>query len=102
MGEAGRGGGTNRKKPQEFSFVRLALLALSAGAVVLLVSVPIILVLARWSVIAGLIAALVAIVAIIAAIGLVSQRIVATAERQLKEQLAQRERTDRERNNNGG
>ena len=96
--------GAKRKEPQQFSFIRLALLSLSAGAVVLLVSIPIILLLAAWSVIAGLIAALIAIIAIIAAIGLVSQRIVGQAEQQLKDQLAQREqeRIDQERNNNGG
>ncbi|GAB19063.1 hypothetical protein GOEFS_073_00830 [Gordonia effusa NBRC 100432] len=87
------------KAPQPFSFVRLALLALGAGAIVLVVSIPIILLLAQWSVTAGLIAALVAIIAIIAAIGLVSQRIVGQAEQQLKDEIAQREQ---ERNNHGG
>ncbi|MFW0791617.1 hypothetical protein [Gordonia sp. CPCC 205333] len=87
------------KPPQPFSFVRLALLALGAGAIVLIVSIPIILLLAQWSVTAGLIAAVVAIIAIIAAIGFVSQRIVGQAEEQLKDEIAQREQ---ERNNNGG
>lgn len=90
-------------QPRPFSFVRLALLALGAGALVLLISVPIILLVARWSVIAGLVVALIAIVAIVAAIGVVAQRIVGQAEQQLRDQRAnQPNHAQRERNDNGG
>lgn len=89
------------RQPRPFSFVRLALLALGAGAVVLFISVPIILLVARWSVIAGLIVALIAIIAIIAAIGVVAQRIVGQAEQQLRDQQSD-QRNRQERNNNGG
>lgn len=62
-----------------FSFAKLALYALGAGVLVLLVSIPIILGLAQWSPVAGLVAALVAVIAMIAAIGTVSNRMVNTA-----------------------
>ncbi|AZG43764.1 hypothetical protein [Gordonia insulae] len=66
-----------------FSFGKLVLFALGAGVLVLLVSIPIILLIARWSPIAGLVVALIAVLAMIAAIGTVSRRMIATAEREI-------------------
>ncbi|MXP21180.1 hypothetical protein GIY30_07405 [Gordonia sp. HNM0687] len=66
-----------------FSFGKLVLYSLGAGVIVLLVSIPIILLIAQWSPIAGLVVALIAVLAMIAAIGTVSRRIIATAEREI-------------------
>ena len=62
-----------------FSIAKRALYALGAGVVVLAISVPIIVVAARWSPIAGLVAVLIAVVAVIAAIGTVATRMVNSA-----------------------
>ncbi len=87
------------KEPQPFSFVRLVFFALGAGVLVLLVSIPIILGVAVWSPLAGLIVAILAVIGVIAAIGVVSQRMVGQAEQALKREIEQQEQ---ERNNNGG
>ncbi|MDY6811131.1 MAG: hypothetical protein SW127_19310 [Actinomycetota bacterium] len=75
-----------------FSFGKLVLYALGAGVIVLLVSIPIILLIAQWSPIAGLVVALIAVLAMIAAIGTVSRRIIATAEREILAARAAAER----------
>ncbi|GAA1482956.1 hypothetical protein GCM10009624_33960 [Gordonia sinesedis] len=66
-----------------FSYGKFVLCVLGSGVLVLLVSTPIILALAHWSPIAGLIGALVAVVAMIAVIGTVARRQLAAAERQI-------------------
>ena len=66
-----------------FSIGKLVFYALGAGVLVLLISIPIILVIAQWSPIAGLVVALLAVLAMIAAIGAVSRRMIATAEREI-------------------
>ncbi|MDL9944473.1 hypothetical protein QSJ19_02495 [Gordonia sp. ABSL11-1] len=66
-----------------FSLGKLVFYALGAGVLVLVVSIPIILAIAHWSPIAGLVVALLAVLAMIAAIGTVSRRMIATAEREI-------------------
>lgn len=66
-----------------FSFAKFVLFSLGAGAIVLIVSIPIIYALAHWSPYAGLFGALVAIVLMIAVIGVVSRRMIAGVERQM-------------------
>ena len=66
-----------------FSFGKMVLYSLGAGVLVLLVSIPIILLIAQWSPVAGPVVALIAVLAMIAAIGTVSRRIIATAEREI-------------------
>ncbi|MFW0792950.1 hypothetical protein AAFP30_03970 [Gordonia sp. CPCC 205515] len=66
-----------------FSFARLVTFSLGAGTLVLLISIPIILVLARWTPIAGLVGALVAVLVMIGVIGVVSRRIISAAERDI-------------------
>ncbi|MFW0787140.1 hypothetical protein AAFP35_21795 [Gordonia sp. CPCC 206044] len=76
---------TDDQRPTtSFSFGRFVLFSLGAGVVVLIVAVPIILLLAQWSPIAGLVGAFVAVVTMIAVIGTVSRRMVDTAERDLR------------------
>ncbi|WP_238421647.1 hypothetical protein [Gordonia sp. 'Campus'] len=65
-----------RSGASDFSIAKLAFYALGAGVLVLVVSVPIIVLCAHWSPIAGLVAALVAVAAMIAAIGTVANRMV--------------------------
>lgn len=67
-----------------FSFARFVTYSLGAGILVLLISIPIILALARWTPIAGLVAALIAVLVMIGVIGLVSRRIIAAAERDIR------------------
>ncbi|MHC3000667.1 hypothetical protein [Gordonia metallireducens] len=66
-----------------FSIAKLAFYALGAGVLVLAVCIPLILLLANWSPVAGLIAALAAVVAMIAAIGTVANRMVNRARADL-------------------
>ncbi|MEE3852506.1 hypothetical protein VZC37_19350 [Gordonia sp. LSe1-13] len=66
-----------------FSFGRLVLFSLGAGVLVLVVSIPIILLVAQWSPVAGLVVALIAVLAMLAAIGTVSRRMISTAEREI-------------------
>ncbi len=79
------GGGSGRHSPAGggFSIAKLAFYALGAGALVLAVCIPIIVVCANWSPFAGLAAALVAVVAMIAAIGTVANRMVDRARAEL-------------------
>ncbi|MFE0749892.1 hypothetical protein [Gordonia sp. NPDC058843] len=86
----GHGGGPSESVPAGaspastgFSIAKLAFYALGAGVLVLIVSVPIIALCARWSPIAGLVAALVAVAAMIAAIGTVANRMVERARADL-------------------
>lgn len=74
-----------------FSFAKLVFYSLGAGALVLFVSIPIILLVARWSAVGGLVVALLAVVGMITAIGIVSRRVIASAERTL---IAQRDARD--------
>ncbi|MGW6032387.1 hypothetical protein [Gordonia terrae] len=69
--------------PAGFSIAKLAFYALGAGVLVLIVSIPIIALCARWSPVAGLVAALVAVAAMIAAIGTVANRMVDRARADL-------------------
>ena len=83
---AGEAGGNVADTPQPgsgFSIAKLAFYALGAGVLVLAVSIPIIVLLANWSPIAGLIGALAAVVAMIAAIGTVANRMVNRARADL-------------------
>ncbi|ATD71350.1 MULTISPECIES: hypothetical protein [Gordonia] len=86
-GDAGGGaGGNSADTPSAgggFSIAKLAFYALGAGVLVLAVSIPIIVLLANWSPVAGLIAALAAVVAMIAAIGTVANRMVNRARADL-------------------
>ena len=74
-----------------FSFAKLALTSLGAGVVVLVIGIPIIIGVAQWSPTVGLIVALVVVIAMIAAIGTVSRRFVAAAERDIRAHLAAEE-----------
>ncbi|GAB10120.1 hypothetical protein GOARA_052_00190 [Gordonia araii NBRC 100433] len=68
----------------EFSFIKLALLALGAGLAVLVVSLPLIwgaVQVHRWL---GLAVALLAVVGIVAAIGVVANRVIDKAAEQLR------------------
>ncbi len=67
-----------------FSFAKLALFSLGSGVAVLLVAIPIIMVLTRVSSVAALIAGLLALVLMVAVIGLVSHRMIAAVERQVR------------------
>lgn len=67
-----------------FSYGRFVVLVLGAGVVVLLICVPIVLVLAKWDPIAGLVAALLAVVAMITAIGFTSKYQIGKAERAMR------------------
>lgn len=62
---------------------KLVLFSLGAGVVVLVVAIPLIFLVARWSPIAGLVVALLAVIVMIAAIGAVSRKMVADAERDI-------------------
>ncbi|WAC55795.1 hypothetical protein [Gordonia sp. SL306] len=66
-----------------FSYGKLVLYSLGAGVVVLLVSIPVILLVAQWSPIAGLVIALIAVLAMIWVIGGVSRRMIARAEHEI-------------------
>ncbi|AZZ82699.1 hypothetical protein C5O27_17910 [Gordonia alkanivorans] len=66
-----------------FSIAKLAFYALGAGVLVLAACIPLILLLANWSPLAGLVAALAAVVAMIAAIGTVANRMVNRARAEL-------------------
>ena len=98
MTGAGRGG---------FSFSKLVFNSLGAGVLLLVVSIPIILLVARWSPVAGLIVAVLAMVAMIAVIGVVSRRMVASAERDILAQqrtenlMGQHDSTDRNTSTDG-
>ncbi|MEO9329983.1 hypothetical protein [Gordonia aurantiaca] len=84
-GRDGAGGGAaDTPRPGGgFSIAKLAFYALGAGVLVLAVCVPIVVVCANWSPIAGLVAALAAVVAMIAAIGTVANRMVNRARAEL-------------------
>lgn len=71
-----------------FSIARLAALSLGAATLVLIIFIPIILGVAQWSPIAGLITAFLAIAFMIATIAVISRRIVARAERDMLEHQA--------------
>ena len=83
-----------------FSYGRFVLYVLGSGVLVLLVSIPVILGLARWwTPVAGLIAAILAVIVMIAVIGTVARRQLADAERQI---TAQRDRDATGREYRGG
>ncbi|MGV9710133.1 hypothetical protein ACWDTI_05665 [Gordonia sp. NPDC003424] len=87
-----------RMSAPRFSFARLVTFSLGAGTLVLLVSVPIILLCARWSPIAGLVAALIAVLVMIGVIGAVSRRMIAAAEQEILAEQAGAEPTTTDRN----
>ncbi|MYR05267.1 hypothetical protein GTV32_02540 [Gordonia sp. SID5947] len=66
-----------------FSYGKLVLYSLGAGVVVLLVAIPVILGVAQWSPIAGLVIALLAVLAMIGVIGGVSRRMIDRAEHEI-------------------
>jgi divalent metal cation (Fe/Co/Zn/Cd) transporter len=66
---------------RQFSFARLALFALGAGAAVLVVSVPIVIWLAQVAPLVALIVALLALVVAVAVMGIVANRMVDRAAR---------------------
>ncbi|MGC4959864.1 hypothetical protein [Gordonia sp. DT101] len=76
-----------------FSYGKLVLYSLGAGVVVLLVSIPVILLVAQWSPIAGLVIALIAVLAMIWVIGGVSRRMIARAEHEILAARADRPHT---------
>jgi Flp pilus assembly protein TadB len=61
---------------RQFSFARLALFALGAGAAVLVVSVPIVIALAQAAPLVALIVALLALVLAVAVMGIVANRMI--------------------------
>jgi multisubunit Na+/H+ antiporter MnhG subunit len=61
---------------RQFSFARLALFALGAGAVVLVVSVPIVIWLAQTAPLVALIVALLALILAVAVMGIVANRMI--------------------------
>lgn len=74
------------EQPPEFhfSYGKFVLAALGSGVLVLVVCVPIILALAHWSPIAGLIASAVSVIAMITVIGYVSRRQISRAEQAIR------------------
>ena len=64
------------------------LFSLGSGVAVLLVSIPIIMVLTQVSSVAALVAGLLALVLMVAVIGLVSHRMIAAVERQVRGESA--------------
>ncbi|MGC5246509.1 hypothetical protein ACPXB3_06250 [Gordonia sp. DT219] len=85
-GGAAPGGHPGGDAEYQFSYGRFVLFVLGAGVIVLLISIPIILALARWSPIAGLVAALISVALMITAIGVTSKRLIGKAERALRAQ----------------
>jgi 4-hydroxybenzoate polyprenyltransferase len=61
---------------RRFSFARLALFSLGAGALVLAISVPVVIGLAQLSPVAALIVAVLALILAVAAMGIVANRMV--------------------------
>lgn len=70
--------------PRQFSFARLAVGALGAGALVLVISVPIAIGLAVVSPAAALIVAILALVLAVAVMGIVANRMVDRAARDMQ------------------
>ncbi|GAC50790.1 hypothetical protein [Gordonia aichiensis] len=68
-----------------FSYGRFVTLVLGSGVLVLVVGTPIILALAHWSPIAGLVAALVVVIAMVAVIGWIARRIIGSYERRVRD-----------------
>ncbi len=67
-----------------FSYGRFVTLVLGSGVLVLVIGIPIILALAHWSPIAGLVAALLVVLAMIGTIGWMSRRIIGNYERKVR------------------
>ncbi|RPA63505.1 hypothetical protein EF294_08395 [Gordonia oryzae] len=82
MTDSGAGGDLQYR----FSYGRFVLFVLGAGVIVLVICIPVVLALARWNAIAGLVASLVSIVLMITAIGITSKRLIGKAERALRAQ----------------
>jgi Flp pilus assembly protein TadB len=72
---------------RQFSFARLALFALGAGAVVLVVSVPIVIWLAHVAPLVALIVAFLALVLAVAVMGIVANRMVDRAAQALNSDI---------------
>lgn len=70
--------------PRQFSFARLAISALGAGALVLVISVPIAIGLAVVSPAAALIVAVLALILAVAVMGIVANRMVDRAARDMR------------------
>lgn len=71
--------------PRQFSFARLAVFSLGAGALVLAVSIPIVIGLAQVAPIAALIVAVLALVLAVAVMGIVANRMVDRAATAMRE-----------------
>jgi 4-hydroxybenzoate polyprenyltransferase len=69
---------------RRFSFARLALFSLGAGALVLAISIPVVIGLAQLSPVAALIVAVLALVLAVAAMGIVANRMVDRAADQMR------------------
>ncbi|MGV9672250.1 hypothetical protein ACWDPV_16920 [Gordonia sp. NPDC003504] len=67
-----------------FSYGRFVVYVLGAGAIVLVLFIPIILGMAKWNPTAGLVSALVAVLAMIAAIGFTSRYQIGKAEKAIR------------------
>lgn len=72
--------------PRQFSFARLAVFSLGAGALVLAVSIPIVIGLAQVAPIAALIVAVLALVLAVAVMGIVANRMVDRAATVMREE----------------
>ena len=68
-----------------FSYGRFVTLVLGSGVLVLVIGIPIILALAHWSPVAGLVAALIVVIAMIAVIGWIARRIIGSYERRVRD-----------------
>ena len=78
------GSGGTPQRPH-FSYGRFVTLVLGSGVLVLVVGTPIILALAHWSPVAGLVAALIVVIAMIAVIGWIARRIIGSYERRVRD-----------------
>lgn len=67
-----------------FSYGRFVTFVLGSGVLVLVIGIPIILALAHWSPVAGLVAALLVVLAMIGTIGWMSRRIIGNYERKVR------------------
>lgn len=71
--------------PRQFSFARLAVFSLGAGALVLAISVPVVIGLAQVTPIVALIVAVLALVLAVAVMGIVANRMVDRAASAMRE-----------------
>ena len=85
-GSSGSGSSGSGDASYTFSCGRFVVVVLGTGVTVLIVCVPIVLVLAKWNPVAGLVASLAALLLMITAIGVTSKRLIGKAERALRAQ----------------